>query len=176
MLNQLFVLLTWFLGIASVLGTVGTVAVIFLAPTMFATVIVPLLRRFLQCLPCIVAAVFVVSTVGAYWVGHHSAVQACDLEKMNSAIAAAHRDAKLQKDAADFEANRALKIQEQADAREKEDAAFISQLKERSKDCGFDSGVPDAPGVPNNGHNSSGKGAPAPGKKIDNSSKSPTPR
>jgi len=65
------VILTWLLGIASVLGIGGTVAALVFFPTVALPILEKVTATLLSCKPCLVALAFVLSTVGAYWYGHH---------------------------------------------------------------------------------------------------------
>lgn len=72
MLHYIFVSATWLIGGLGITGTiVAVIATVFLGPTAVIAIIGPFISRFISCSRCVAAAVFVLSTVGAYWVGHH---------------------------------------------------------------------------------------------------------
>ncbi|WP_375782924.1 hypothetical protein ACE10Z_23710 [Bradyrhizobium sp. Pha-3] len=72
MLNTLMLVLTWAIG---VLGGGSVVAMIVtmvaLGPAAVVGIVQPILTRFLACAMCVASVVFVLATVGAYWVGRH---------------------------------------------------------------------------------------------------------
>lgn len=72
MLHNLFIGLTWLIGGLGVVGTVAFIAgLIILGPVAVRAIVVPIVEGFFACTKCVAAAVFVLATVGAYWVGHH---------------------------------------------------------------------------------------------------------
>ncbi len=72
MLHYIFVCATWLIGTLGVVGAAAAVAgTVFLGPAAMMAIVQPILARFITCARCVATVVFVLSTVGAYWVGHH---------------------------------------------------------------------------------------------------------
>lgn len=148
-LHSLFIAATWLIGLFGVGGAVAMIAaVIFLGPAAVVAVIEPLIAKFMSCLWCIVAAVFLLATVGSYWVGHHTAVVACREDQLAAALRNKQIDLDNAKKAKDDETERANKIEVGANDQHEKDAAYIEQLKNRPDTaCVLDD--PDLLGVPN---------------------------
>lgn len=72
MLHHLFIALTWLIGVIGITGAIALiVGVCLLGPAAVTAIVGPVLAKFLACAWCVAAVVFVLATVGAYWVGHH---------------------------------------------------------------------------------------------------------
>lgn len=147
MLNYFFVAATWLIGTLGVTGAVGViVAAVILGPTAVIEIARPLLTRFLSCLWCVVAVVFLMATVGAYWVGHHEAVSDCRAGELAAKLRNQQIDLDNARKAEADEASRANTIEEKANARQKDDADYIAHLEARPA-CSLDDS--DLGGVPN---------------------------
>lgn len=140
MLHYGFIAATWLIGVGGAAGAAAAiVGVIFLGPAAVQAIIVPIFKRFIACGPCVVLTAALLATVGAYWVGHHTAVKDCRDEKANSIIAAQRADNIAANKAAADEANRAIDIEVNSDAQHKLDLATIEGLKGRpNASCAFD--------------------------------------
>lgn len=152
MLHYVFITATWLIGIAGVGGALAiAAAAVVLGPAVLIPIIQTFATRFIKCTVCVVVTVFILATVGAYWVGHHSAVLDCRDEKKESELAAQRQDnVNAQKAAAD-EANRAIDIEVNANDQHTKDLAEIEKIKLRkAPGCAFDD--IDAGGVPSNIH------------------------
>lgn len=72
MIHNLFIGATWLIGILGVAGTAAAVAaVVFLGPAAFIGIVQPILVKFITCMKCVAVTVFVLATVGSYWVGRY---------------------------------------------------------------------------------------------------------
>lgn len=72
MLHNIFIGATWLIGILGVTGAGAAVAaVVFLGPAAFVGIIRPILVTFIACTKCVALVVFVIATVGSYWVGRN---------------------------------------------------------------------------------------------------------
>lgn len=165
MLNYAFVALTWLIGLLGVGGAIAVIAAsIFLGPTVVIGIVQPMLSRFMACTKCVVATVFVLATVGAYWIGHHAAAKEC----RDADLAAALRNAQLDRNNAEKaktdETKRANKIETDANDRHKKDLADIALLKSRPPTCAFDD--IDAGSVPDRQSGTGGARAPASARKA----------
>lgn len=152
MLHYVFITATWLIGIAGIGGALAVAgAVVVLGPAVVIPIIQTIAARFIRCTVCIVVTVFILATVGAYWVGHHSAVLDCRDEKKESELAAQRQDNIAAQKAAADEANRAIDIEVSANDRHTKDLAEIEKLKLRKAPaCAFDD--IDAGGMPSNVH------------------------
>lgn len=81
------VILTWLLGIVSVLGVGGSIAAFVFFPTVAVPVIEKIVTAVLGCKSCLIALAFVVSIVVSFWYGRHGEY-AKGYEKALSDIAA----------------------------------------------------------------------------------------
>lgn len=72
MLQQIFTAATFLIGIFGMGGAAVIVAiVVYLTPAIALPMLGAAFTRFVGCAKCVAIVVFVVSTTGAYWVGHH---------------------------------------------------------------------------------------------------------
>lgn len=139
MLHTIFITATWLIGLFGVGGAVAAVAgLVFLGPAAVTAIVEPLLAKFIACTWCIVAVVFVLSTTGAYWVGHHEEEKACRAAD----LAAELRNAQIDRDnavkAQADESQRADTITETSNAQHQKDLADIDALSKRPATCAFD--------------------------------------
>ncbi|MBN9007228.1 MAG: hypothetical protein J0H40_17660 [Rhizobiales bacterium] len=129
-LHSLMTLAAWAIGILGVGGAVAVVvAAVFFGPTVVIGIIQPILTSFLACTRCVVATVFVVATIGAYWLGHHDAAKECRADELAAQLRNERLDAQAARDAKDDEARRADDIEKQAREQHDADQAYIQQLK-----------------------------------------------
>lgn len=141
-MHYVFVTATWLLGTLGVAGAAAAIAgCIFLGPVAVQTIVAPIISKFISCTKCVAVAVLILSAVGSFWIGHHSAVVDCRDEKANSIIAAQRRDITIAQQAAADEANRAIAIETEAKDQHEKDVATIEGLKSRpNAACAFDDG------------------------------------
>jgi hypothetical protein len=138
-IHYIFIGLTWALATFGVVGAIAAIAAtVYLGPATVLAIIEPLFAKFVACTKCVVAVVFVLATVGAYWVGHHQAEKECSADEKNSELAAQRQDTINAQQAAADEANRAIDIEVTADDQHKKDLADIAALKTRPPTCAFD--------------------------------------
>jgi hypothetical protein len=62
-------ILTWILGVVSVLGVAGTVAAFIFFPTVAAPVLAKVTQAVLGCKTCLVVAALVSVSLGSFWYG-----------------------------------------------------------------------------------------------------------
>jgi hypothetical protein len=132
MLHYFFIGMTWLIGAVGVGGAIATiVGLVTLGPAAVVAWFEPLLVKFLSCLWCVVAVVFLLSTVAAYWVGHHTA----EGESRAAELAAELRNKQIDLDnatkAASDESTRANTIEAQANDQHAKDETYIAELKNR---------------------------------------------
>lgn len=65
--------LTVFLAIAAVVGPVGAIAAVVLAPAIAMPFLTGLATRFLHCKTCIVVSSFVIASIVSFWIGNNNA-------------------------------------------------------------------------------------------------------
>lgn len=139
-LHGVMTFVSWAIGILGVGGVVAAIAAaIFLGPTVVIAIVQPAFSRFLACTKCVVATVFVLATVGAYWLGHHEAVKACRADALEAELRNEKIDAQAARDAKADETRRADEIQQKAKEQHDTDQAYIAALQKRSA-CNLDDG------------------------------------
>jgi hypothetical protein len=150
-LHSVFIAASWLIGLLGVGGVVAAIAaVVFLAPAAVQAIVVPIFKRFIECTWCIVVVVFVLTTTGAYWVGHHEAESECRAEELRAELRNKTIDADNATKAKEDETKRADTIEETANAQHERDIASIAALKARGHACPFDD--IDSGGMPDNKH------------------------
>lgn len=163
MLHWVFIIATWLIGIFGVTGAiVAIVAFLYLGPAVVIPIVTSAFERFIKCIWCVVAVVFVLATVGSYWVGHHEAEVQC---RAND-LAAELRNAQIDRDnavkAKTDESNRANQIETDANEQHSKDIIAIADLKRRPVTCAFDDIDSGTSSVPNDKSGAS-NAQPAPG-------------
>lgn len=63
------VMLSWILGIVSVLGVGGAIAAFIFFPTVVAPIVEKVLAVLLACKPCLIAAALVAVALASFWYG-----------------------------------------------------------------------------------------------------------
>lgn len=72
MLHFVFVAMSWLIATLGISGAAAAAAAaVYLGPAAALGLFGRLLAGFMACTRCVVAAVFVLATVGSYWVGRH---------------------------------------------------------------------------------------------------------
>lgn len=137
MINTVFVVLTWLIGLAATVGPVAVIAGLIFFPAIVVPLISRLARAFFDCVPCIIAAAVVLACVGSYWVGHLDAASDCRAEQLQAELRNKQFDLDKAKQAATDEAARATTIEANANAKHSEDAAYIATLEARPA-CALD--------------------------------------
>lgn len=144
MLHYLFIGATWLIGSLGVGGAIAAIAAaVYLGPSAAMAILEPLCAKFIACTKCVVAVACVLATVGAYWVGHHTAENSCHADERNSELIAQRQDTLNAQKAAADEANRAIDIEVSASDQHKKDLAYIAALNQRPDNCPFDGASPD---------------------------------
>lgn len=146
MINTVFVVLTWLIGLAATVGPMAVIAGLIFFPAIVVPLISRLAKAFFDCTPCIIATAVVLACVGSYWVGHLDAASDCRAEQLQAELRNKQFDLDKARQAATDEAARAITIEETANARQKEDADYIAKLQSRPA-CTLDDG--DLVGMPN---------------------------
>lgn len=92
----MYVIATWVLSIASVLGVAGTIAAFIFVPSVAAPILAKVTTAVLACKTCLVVAALVAASLGSYWYGRHG-----EYDKGHRAAVAeiASEDASVLKDA-----------------------------------------------------------------------------
>lgn len=145
-MHNVFMWATWAVAAFGVGGTVAlVVALLTLGPAVVQAWLVPSLVRFLRCSACVAAVVFVLATVGAYWVGHHQAASECKAGELAASLRNQEFDlAEAQNAKAEAE-KRAKEIEKSSAERATQDAEYIKSLEAKPA-CALDDG--DIGGVP----------------------------
>lgn len=68
----MYVIATWILGVASVLGVGGTIAAFIFFPTVAAPILAKVTQTLLACKTCLVVAALVAVALGSFWYGRES--------------------------------------------------------------------------------------------------------
>lgn len=72
MLHFVLTAASWLIGVVGVGGAIGAIAAtVTIGPAATFAIVGPIVSRFLACAKCVAVVVFVLSTVGSYWVGRH---------------------------------------------------------------------------------------------------------
>lgn len=147
MLHFAFTAASWLIGVAGVGGAIAAViAICVLGPAVVIPVVQAAVEQFIKCIACVAVTVFVLSTVGAYWVGHHQAVVECREVDLAAELRNREIDLENASKARSDETERANKIEVDSSEQHKKDLALIADLKNRPATCAFDAtdaGVPD---------------------------------
>lgn len=130
-------LLTWFLGIASVLGVGGSIAAIVLTGGAALPIIERILLSILRCTPCMVVVALIGAVLGGYWYGRHEEKAKCKAEQLAAELRNREIDVEKQSQARSDETERANRIEADAAQRAKDDADYIAKLQGRPG-CLFD--------------------------------------
>jgi hypothetical protein len=139
MLHSVMVWASWAIGIVGVTGMVACiVAMIWLGPVVVNAIIGPIFSRFIACTRCVVAVVFVLTTIAAYWLGHHQAVNECRDAELSAALRNKQIDVENAEKAKADETTRANTIEAESNDRHQSDLAEIAKLKSRPPTCAFD--------------------------------------
>lgn len=139
MLHYVFVGATWLIGLLGVGGAVAAIAgAVFLGPTAVVAIIQPLAVKFIKCTACVVVVVFVLSTVGAYWVGHHQMAIECRNADLAAELRNREIDLENASKARSDETERANKIEGDSSEQHTKDLKEIADLKKRPPTCAFD--------------------------------------
>lgn len=147
MLHNLFIGLSWLIGGLGVVGAGAFIAgLVFLGPVALRAIVAPIVEEFFACTKCVAAVVFVLATVGAYWVGHHEAENECRAADLAAALRNAQFDLDNAVKAKADESQRADAIEETSNARHQKDIAANAALALRAASCAFDD--IDAGGLP----------------------------
>jgi hypothetical protein len=137
-LNSLMTFAAWALGTLGVGGVIAAiVAAVIFGPTVVIAIVRPIVERFLACTKCVIATVFVLATVAAYWLGHHQAVTECRADELEAKLRNARIDAKAAADAKADEKRRADDIEREAKKQHEQDQAYINRLTSKPA-CAFD--------------------------------------
>ncbi len=147
MINTVFVVLTWLIGIVATVGPIAAIIGIIAFPAVVVPLISKIAKAFFACVPCMIAAAVVLACLGSYWVGHHDAASDCKAEQLQAALRNKQIDLDNAVKAKVDESARAKTIEEQANARQKDDAEYIAHLEGRPA-CALDDS--DIGGMPNN--------------------------
>lgn len=148
MLHYAFIGATWLIGLVGVGGAIAAVAAgVILGPAVVIPIVQVAATKFIRCTVCVVATVFVLATVGAYWVGHHEAVVACHDADLAAELRNREIDLENASKARSDETERANKIEGDSSEQHAKDLKEIADLKKRPPTCAFDD--TDAGGVPN---------------------------
>jgi hypothetical protein len=120
-------MMAWIIPIVGVLGVGGTIA----AAIFFPSIVIPILQSIMRCKPCLYALAVIVAMSGSWWHGNHTASVAC----RESELAAELRNKQIDLDNAHKamadETERVKSIEDQANARQKNDADYIAHLEKR---------------------------------------------
>lgn len=69
MINSIYITLTIFAVVVAAAGPIAAIALFVFVPLTAGSIVMKLIGRFLGCAFCIVAVVFVVSSLASYWIG-----------------------------------------------------------------------------------------------------------
>lgn len=139
-------LIPWLLGIVGVLGVGGTIAAVIFFPAVAIPVLQSVVSSLLKCKPCLYALTLVALMSLSWWFGHHQAVLQCRESELAAELRNKQIDLENAHKAATDEAERTKSIEEQANARQKDDADYIAHLKNNPACALDDSDI----GLPNN--------------------------
>lgn len=136
MLNYVFVAATWLIGAIGVGGAIAAVvACVVLGPATVIAIVEPIFARFIACTPCVVFVVFVLSTTGAYWVGHHQMASECHEDEvaaaLQSKIDAANEDRDAARAAAADASLKLAAIQKQSEDDKERTDQYVHELENR---------------------------------------------
>lgn len=131
MINTVFVVLTWLIGIVATVGPVAAIIGIIAFPAIVVPLISKITKALLGCIPCMIALAVVLACVGSYWVGHIDAASDCRDEQLQAELRNKQIDLDNAKKAKADEAARADTIEVTADEQRKKDAEYISRLEAR---------------------------------------------
>lgn len=137
MINTVFVVLTWLIGLAATIGPVAVIAGLIFFPAVVTPLISKVATAFFDCLYCMIAVAVVLACVGSYWVGHLDASSDCRAEQLQAELRNKQIDLDNARKAEADEASRANSIEEKANARQKDDADYIAHLEARPA-CALD--------------------------------------
>lgn len=144
---------TVFYWVSVLIGTFGVggaacfiAGMVFLGPSAMMAIVQPILTKYLECTKCLVATVFVLAAVGAFWVGHHEARKECKEDELASQLAAQQADTKIAKKAQADAVAKANSIEAKANAQHKKDLSYINSLQGKGG-CALDGTPLDAGGV-----------------------------
>jgi hypothetical protein len=134
----------WAIGVLGVGGAIAAAAAaIILGPTVVIAIVRPIVTRFLACTQCVVATVFVLTTVSAYWLGHHQAAKECRADQLETQLRNEKFDTAQALKAQADEKRRADDIEREAKAQHDQDQAYIERLKAKPA-CALDDSDLDA--------------------------------
>lgn len=122
---------TWVAGIISVLGIAGTIAAVILIPAVAIPILQNTVTWLLKCKPCLYAIVIVALCSASWWHGHHTAVLKCREGELAAKLAAQKADLDHAKQSAADEAEKASRIEADANDQKQKDAAYIESLQKR---------------------------------------------
>jgi hypothetical protein len=167
MLHSVMVWASWAIGIVGIAGlAAGIAATIWLGPVVVNAIIGPIFSRFVACTKCVVSVVFVLSTIAAYWLGHHQAANECRDAELSAVLRNKLIDLTNAEKAKADETTRANTIEAESNDRHQSDLAEIAKLKSRPPTCAFDDfdiGGRAAVGVPDKRHGWPGSAKPSAG-------------
>jgi hypothetical protein len=139
MLHYFFIGATWLIGTLGVAGAAATIAgLVFLGPAAVAAIVQPIFAKFIACTTCVVLTAALLSTVGAYWVGHHQAEVQCRAADLAAELRNREIDLENASKARSDETERANKIEGDSSDQHAKDLKEIADLKTRPATCIFD--------------------------------------
>lgn len=123
--------LSWVLGLASVIGAGGLIALLVLFPAVVGPIVQQVTAAILRCKPCLIALAALALSISFFWAGYHQAKRADRTAELAAQLAIKNADIEIAKKAKYDETERANRIEEHANAQHQKDLDYINSLTAR---------------------------------------------